>query len=55
MEFKDGGLLTFLRHLGKLRDLHVEVFAVRLILNLFVVNRLQDLPLFGPEPSESCL
>lgn len=49
------GVLTVLTHLGKLRDLHVEVFAVRLILNLFMVHRLQDLPLFGPEASKSRL
>lgn len=49
------GLLTILTHLGELRDLHVEVFTVRLILNLFVINRLQNFPLFRPEPSESCL
>lgn len=47
--------LTFCSHLGQLRHLHVEVFAVRFILDLCVVNRLQDLPLFGLEACQSRL
>lgn len=47
--------LTFLSHLGKLRDLHIEVSAVRLVLDLPVVNRLEDLSLFGLEARQSRL
>lgn len=48
-------LLTVLRHLGQLRHLHVEVLAVRFVLNLAVVHRLQNLSLLGLEARQGRL
>lgn len=46
-------LLTVLRHLGQFRHLDVEVLAVRFVLDLAVVNRLQNLSLLGLEACQS--
>lgn len=47
--------LTFRRHPGQLGHLHVEVPAVRLVLDLAVVHGLQDLPLLGLKARQSRL